>query len=67
MIFTSLELVKELMEKTHRKTGLSLVVNVLDKIYQTGQKVADGFKNTMKIICDKYLPKWNYRAVPTIE
>ena len=67
VIFTSIELVKELMEKTHTKTGLSVVVNVFDKIYQTGRKVADGFKNTMKIIFDEYLPKWNYRAVPTIE
>ena len=67
MIFTSIELVKELMEKTHTKTGLSVVVNVLDKVYKTGRKVADGFKETMKIIFDEYLPKWNYRAVPTIE
>lgn len=67
VIFTSLELVKQLMEKTHTKTGLSVVVNVLDKIYQTGRKVADGFKQTMKIIFDEYLPKLNYRAVPTIE
>ena len=67
VIFTSIELVKELMEKTHTKTGLSVVVNVLDKIYKTGRKVAEGFKETMKIIFDEYLPKWNYRAVPTME
>jgi hypothetical protein len=66
VIFTNLELVKELMAKTHTKTGLSVVVNVLDKIYETGRKVANGFKETMKIIFDEYLPKWNYRAVPTI-
>ena len=66
VIFTSLELVKKLREKTHTKTGLSVVVNVSDKIYETGRKVAKGFKETMKIIFDEYLPKWNYRAVPTI-
>jgi hypothetical protein len=66
VIFTSLELVKKLMAKTHTKTGLSVVVNVIDKIYETGRKVAKGFKETMKIIFDEYLPKWNYRAVPTI-
>ncbi|MEG5061980.1 ISAzo13 family transposase [Microcoleus sp. A2-C5] len=66
VIFTSLELVKKLMAKTHTKTGLSVVVNVIDKIYETGRKVANGFKETMKIIFDEYLPKWNYRAVPTI-
>jgi len=66
VIFTSLELVKKLMAKTHTKTWLSVVVNVSDKIYETGRKVAKGFKETMKIIFDDYLPKWNYRAVPTI-
>jgi len=65
-IFTSLELVKKLMAKTNTKTGLSVVVNVSAQIYETGRKVAKGFKETMKIIFDEYLPKWNYRAVPTI-
>jgi hypothetical protein len=54
------------MAKTNTKTGLSVVVNVSDKIYETGRKVAKGFKETRKIIFDEYLPKWNYRAVPTI-
>ncbi|MEG4944205.1 ISAzo13 family transposase [Microcoleus sp. F4-D5] len=67
VIFTSLALVKQLMEKTQTKTGLSVVVNVIDKIYQTGRKVAKGFKETMTIIFDDYLSKWNYRAVPTIQ
>ena len=67
VIFTSIELLKKLMEKTHTKTGVSVVVNVLNKVYKTGRKVAEGFKETMKIIFDEYLPKWNYRAVPTIE
>jgi hypothetical protein len=29
-----------------------------------GLKCAAGFKETMKIVFDKILPKWNYRAVP---
>jgi hypothetical protein len=28
------------------------------------RQVADNFKNTMKIVFDEYLPKWNYRVVP---
>ncbi|MEG5036671.1 ISAzo13-like element transposase-related protein, partial [Microcoleus sp. AT3-D2] len=67
VIFTSLELVKVLVEKTHTKTGLSVAVNILNKVYQTGRKVADNFKNTMQIVFDEYLPKWNYRAVPQPE
>ena len=46
------------------KTGLSVVANVLDKVYKIGRKVADNFKTTMQITFDEYLPKWNYRAVP---
>jgi hypothetical protein len=67
VIFTSLELVKALVEKTPTKTGLSVAVNILNKVYKTGRKVADNFKNTMQIIFDEYLPKWNYRAVPQPE
>jgi hypothetical protein len=26
---------------------------------------AEGFKETMKILFDDILPKWNYRAVPS--
>ncbi len=67
VIFTSLELVKALGEKTQTKTGLSVAVNILNKVYKTGRKVADNFKNTMQIVFDEYLPKWNYRAVPQPE
>ena len=35
VIFTSLELVKYLVEKTQTKTGLSVAVNILNKVYKT--------------------------------
>ena len=64
VIFTSIELVKELMEKTRTTTGLNAFVHILDKAYETGRKVADGFKENMEIVFDEYLPRWNYRAIP---
>ena len=64
VVFTSIELVKELMEKTHTETGLKTFVHIIDKVYQTGRKVPEEFKKTMRIIFDEVLPKWNYRAVP---
>ncbi len=64
MIFTSIELVKELMEKTHTKTGLKAFVHIIDRVYQTGRKVTADFKEHMRIIFDDFLPRWNYRAVP---
>ena len=42
-----------------------VVVEVLEKAYQTGRKYAEGFKEGMKIVFDEFLPRWNYRAVPS--
>ncbi len=64
VIFKSVELVKQLIQKTKTKKGLSVIVNIIYKVYQTGNKVAKGFKENMKIVFDDYLPKWNYRAIP---
>jgi hypothetical protein len=64
VIFTSMELVKTLMEKTHTETGLKAFVHIIDGVYQTGRKVAENFKDTMRIVFDPVLPQWNYRAVP---
>lgn len=65
VIFTSIALVKTLMEKTQTSTGLKVVVQIIDKVYQTGRQVADDFKANMRIVFDTVLPQWNYRALPT--
>jgi hypothetical protein len=64
VIFTSVALVKQLMEKARTRTGLSVVVDVLDKIYETGRKVAEGVKQTLNILRDAVLPLWNYQILP---
>jgi len=64
VLFTSVNLVKELIEKTKTSKGLKVFVKVVETIYQTGRKVANDFKHTMRIIRDDFLPAWNYRAVP---
>ena len=64
VIFTTIEWVKELMENTHTSTGLKAFVHVIDKVYETGRKVAADFKHNMRILFDEVLPGWNYRAVP---
>ena len=65
MIDHTIELVKELMEGAGTSTGLGVTVAILDKVYQTGRKYAEDFKETMKIAFDEVLPKWNYRAIPS--
>jgi len=64
VIFTSTELVKELMEKTNTTTGLKAFVHIIDEVYETGRKVAADFKENMRIVFDDFLPRWNYRAIP---
>jgi len=67
VVFKSVELVKSLMEKTKTSKGLRVTVDVIDKVYRTGRKVAADFKENMTIKFDELLPKWNYRVVPNAQ
>jgi Rhodopirellula transposase DDE domain len=58
---------KQLIEKTTTTTGLQVAVNVIRKVYEKGKKVADDFKQTMKIKFDKNLGQWNYKVLPIRE
>jgi hypothetical protein len=64
VIFRTLETVRYYVSKAETTTGLTIGVRILEKVYETGRKCAAGFKESMKIVFDKHLPKWNYRAVP---
>ena len=64
VIFKSREIVCELMAKTQTQQGLSVTLDVIDHVYETGRKVADDFKENMTIVFDQALPQWNYTAVP---
>ena len=64
VIFVSVELVKELMERTKTKTGLWVTVDIIKETYLTGEKAPEKFKEQMPIVFDEALPKWNYRAIP---
>ncbi len=61
------QLMKELIEKTTTKSGLKVVACIFNKVYETGRKVATGFKESMRIVFDKNLRVWNYVAVPDKE
>jgi len=66
VVFHTVQVVKELMEKTKTRTGLQVTVDILDKTYEIGRQCAKGFKKNMKIVFDAFLPKWNYRAIPAV-
>ena len=64
VVFSSIQRVKKLIERTQTKQGLSVFVNVITSVYKTGRKVCENFKMNMPLLFDSILPKWNYRAVP---
>ncbi len=66
VIFHSVEIAKQFIERAKTTTGLRVTVSVLDKVYETGRKYAEDFKSNMKIVFDEHLRKWNYRALPQI-
>ena len=64
VIFHSVEIAKQFIERAKTRTGLRVTVSILEKVYETGRKCAADFKHTMKIVYDDHLGKWNYRALP---
>jgi hypothetical protein len=64
VIFHSVEVAKQFIERAKTTTGLRVTVSILDKVYEIGRKYAEDFKATMKIVFDDRLSKWNYRALP---
>lgn len=66
VILKNHKMVQQLIEKTQTKTGLSVSVSIMDKVYELGKKARDGFKESMKIVFDEVLGRWNYRAIPAI-
>jgi DDE family transposase len=66
MILHSVDLVAELMRKAKTRTGLSVVVDLLDKVYQTGRKVSQATKDAVNLVRDTVLPRWNYRILPNM-
>jgi hypothetical protein len=64
VLFTSVALVQQLMAKARTRAGLRLVVDVLDKVYQTGRRVSNEVKQALNLVRDAFLPNWNYRLLP---
>ena len=64
VVLHSLALAKQFMEKARTSKGLTVTVDILAGVYETGRKCAADFIETMRIVFDEYLPRGNYRAIP---
>jgi Rhodopirellula transposase DDE domain len=66
VILQSVDLVAELMRKAKTRTGLSVQVEILDKVYEVGRKVSQATKDAVNLVRDTVLPRWNYRILPNM-
>ena len=64
VVFSSIDVVKSLVDKTSTSTGLKVLSTIKNKVYATGRKVRENFKENMKIVFDDYLGKWNIEPFP---
>ena len=66
MILQSVDLVAMLMRKATTRTGLTVEVDILDKVYRIGRQVSQAVKNAVNLVRDVDLPRWNYRILPNV-
>lgn len=69
VVLDTVDTIKQLIEqKATTKQGFTTKVNIIDKLYETGKTVAQEVIDTMQIIVDKTLGKWNYliKPIPSI-
>lgn len=64
VVFHTVAIARQCMERAQTSTGLKVTVDILQGVYATGKKCAENFRETMGIIFDDHLSRWNYRASP---
>jgi hypothetical protein len=66
-VFSSIDVVKRLVDKTSTSKGLKVFSIIKDKVYTKARKVSEDLKENMKIVFDDYLGKWNYKVIPKVK
>jgi hypothetical protein len=63
VVFSSYQLVKQLIEKTSTKTGLTVVVRLNLKKYQTGITIDKNKIDQKRILRHPIIPELSYRMI----
>jgi hypothetical protein len=53
------------MSRAKTSQGLKVFISIMDRVFENGRKVANGFKENITIEFDPFLPKWNYVSIPS--
>jgi hypothetical protein len=66
VIFHTIDVVAELMSKATTRTGLTVEVAIVDRVYELGRKVSRAAEEAVNLVRDTILPRWNYRISPNL-
>jgi Rhodopirellula transposase DDE domain len=66
VILHSVDWVVELMSRAKTETGLTVIVDLLDKVYETGRRFNEAARDAVNLVRDAVLPRWNYRILPNV-
>lgn len=64
VLIDSIETMAEKIKTATTSKGLKVVVNIFNKVYETGRKASEDFCTNCTVIFDEILGKWNYTVVP---
>jgi predicted amino acid-binding ACT domain protein len=58
--YTSVDMLAQAIRRTKTKTGVKVIVEINENVYETGRKYTPGYNNNNGIKFDKNMPQWNY-------
>ena len=61
VVFKNYDIIKEVAEETTTKTGFSVKAYINTKQYEIGRKASEEFMQTMPVVFNEFLLKWNYK------
>jgi hypothetical protein len=66
ILLESVAMARSLMSKASTRTGLRVFVDILDRFYQTGLKLPNTIRRSLRTRFDRVLPLWNYVVAPVL-
>jgi hypothetical protein len=64
VVLKTIDMARQFMARTHTCTGLRVIVETTDKVYDKGRRATERFLEVLPVINGKFLPDLNYSVTP---
>jgi hypothetical protein len=64
VVLSTMDVAKEFISRTRTSTGLRVIVETTEKIYEKARKATRRFLDNMPVVYDTFLPDLNYSVTP---